>query len=129
MLRLAGVRINPRTNGPDRSARVTGLTLVPVEGGRHRPLELPPGKVGVPEWSPDGKRFAVTVTGDRTIELWAGDVEGAKLARVPGVVLNAAYGDAVRWLSDSKSLLCLTVPDGRGKPPEVPPAPIERVGP
>ena len=123
-LRLAGVRINPRTNGPDRSARVTGLTLLAVEGGRQRPVELPPGKVGVPEWSPDGKRFAVTVTGDDKIELYVGSVESAKLAKVPGVVLNAAYGDPVRWLPDSNSLVCLTIPAGRGKSPVAPPAPI-----
>src|SRR6476659_2129847 len=30
MMRLAGLRINPKANGPARPARVTGLSLMPV---------------------------------------------------------------------------------------------------
>jgi dipeptidyl aminopeptidase/acylaminoacyl peptidase len=123
-LRLAGVRINPKTTGPDRTTRVTSLTLLPVEGGQPRPVELPAGKVGMPEWSPDGRRFFVTVTGDDTIELYVGEVATAALMKVPGVVLNAAYGDPVKWLPDSQSLVCLTVLSNRGQPPEAPPTPI-----
>jgi dipeptidyl aminopeptidase/acylaminoacyl peptidase len=123
VLRLAGQRINPRTNGLHLSARVTGLTILPIEGGRPRPVALPAGTVGYPEWSPDGKRFAVTVTGDDRIELWVGDTESAKLKQVPGVVLSGAFGDPVDWIPDGKSLLCRLIPAGRGMPPVVPPTP------
>ena len=134
-LRLAGSRIDPKTNGPARSTRVTGLTLLPAEGGHPRPVALPAGKVSFPErpaagragadpgWSPDGKRFLVTITRDDRVEVWVGDVETATLRKVPGVALNAAFGEAVRWMPDSKALLCQTVPAGRGRPPEPPPAP------
>ena len=36
ILRLAGKRINPRTNGPDRLPRFTGFTLQPINGGKAR---------------------------------------------------------------------------------------------
>src|SRR5688572_5811051 len=32
MLRLAGVRLSPKTNGPARAPRVTAIALMPVDG-------------------------------------------------------------------------------------------------
>src|SRR5687768_1804710 len=43
-LRLAGVRLSPRTNGPSRGAYVTALTLKELASGAERAVEgLPPG--------------------------------------------------------------------------------------
>ncbi|HET6575803.1 MAG TPA: prolyl oligopeptidase family serine peptidase [Fimbriiglobus sp.] len=127
MLRLAGLRISPRTNGPARAPRVTGIALMPVDGGEPRPVKLPEGgKPSSPHWSPDGKRFAVTNTTPTGIELWVGDVASAALKKVEGVTLNAAIGDAVQWMPDAKTLLVQLVPAGRGQPPvapETPPGP------
>ena len=41
MLRLAGLRINPQTNGPHRPPRVVGLTLQTIADGKRRPVEVP----------------------------------------------------------------------------------------
>jgi len=122
-LRLAGFRINPLTNGPARIAHVTGLTLMPVEGGHPRPITLPKGIVGVPQWSPNGFRFATTVTTDIEVQLWVGSTATAAMKRIPFVALNAAFGDPISWMPDSNSLLCELVPGERGKPPETPLAP------
>jgi dipeptidyl aminopeptidase/acylaminoacyl peptidase len=43
---------------------------------------------------------------------------------VEGIAVNAAYGDAVQWMPDSKSLLAEIVPAGRRQPPAAPPAPL-----
>ncbi len=127
MLRLAGLRINPKTNGPARPPRVTGLSLIPVTGGDAKPLTLPEkGRTGFPHWSPDGKRFAVLNTTDGGIELWVGSVAEMKLEKVKGVRLNAAIGDAVEWMPDSRSLLVQLIPEGRG---DVPAAPLAPAGP
>ncbi|MDQ3388978.1 MAG: S9 family peptidase, partial [Gemmatimonadota bacterium] len=40
-LRLAGVRINPRTNGPSRSSAYTGIAFENVDGGGRRDVRLP----------------------------------------------------------------------------------------
>lgn len=123
MLRLAGSRINPANFGPHRAARVTALTLMPVEGGHPRPVELPPGRIGPPDWSPDGRRFAVTCTHPDRVELWLGDVESGTLKLVPQLKLNAAFGSAIRWMPDSTTLLVESVPAERAGPPKTPSVP------
>ncbi len=126
MLRLAGLRINPKTNGPARAPRITGLSLLSLSEPKAPPrlIALPPNpRLGGPVWSPDGTRFAVGHTADNAVELWVGDVATAKLAKVPGVVLNAAIGSSFQWMPDGKALLCDLVPANRGGPPAAPPAP------
>ncbi|CAN5549725.1 S9 family peptidase [soil metagenome] len=126
MLKLAGHRINPLNNAPHRSGRVTGLTLLAVDGGQPRPFELPPGKVTAPEWSPDGRSFVISQTLADRVNLWVGSVTAAKIVKLEGVRLNTAFGDPVQWMPDSKSLLVEMVPENRGaapKSPEAPPGP------
>ena len=123
MLRLAGLRINPRTNGPARQPRVTGISFMSVAGGEPRAVTIPDGaKFSAPSWSPDGKRFALTNTTPSGIELWIGDVATAAVNKVPGVTLNATLGDPIDWAGPTV-LLVPTIPAGRGKPPEAPLAP------
>lgn len=123
-LRLAGVRINPRTNGPDRETRVRSLTLQPIAGGTSRRVDLPEDtNPSYPMWSPDGKRFALTLTVANGIELWVGDVATAVVKRIPEVRVNAAVGEPVQWMPDSTRLLVQLVPVGRTPPPEAPPTP------
>ncbi|MBN9119198.1 MAG: S9 family peptidase [Planctomycetes bacterium] len=124
MLRLAGVRLNPKTNGPHRPPRVTGLSIVPVAGGEPKPLALPDkARVGFPFWAADGKRFAVLNTTDAGIELWVGDVADLKLQKVKGVRLNGAIGESAQWMPDNRSLLVQLIPEGRGEVPAPPVAP------
>ncbi|VTS02439.1 glutamyl peptidase : Glutamyl peptidase OS=uncultured Acidobacteria bacterium GN=HGMM_F17D01C19 PE=4 SV=1: Peptidase_S9 [Gemmata massiliana] len=124
MLRLAGLRINPRTNGPARPTRVTGLSLVPVTGGDPKPIALPEkAKIGLPMWAPDGKRFAVQSTTDAGIELWVCALDELKLEKIKGVRLNAAIGESAQWMPDSRTLLVQLIPEGRGEAPTPPIAP------
>src|SRR5947209_17949091 len=41
---LAGLRVNPQTNGPAREPRVNGLAVVRLAGGEPKPLKLPAGR-------------------------------------------------------------------------------------
>jgi len=129
MLRLAGLRINPVTNGRHHPPRVVGLSLVEVATGKTRKVSgLPKNAyLSAPEWSPDGKRFAFTnATGEGT-DLWLGDVESASAAQVSGFKINSVLGEPVEWMPDGLSLLIQTVPASRGNPPEevkVPDGPI-----
>lgn len=125
-LRLAGLRIDPRTNGPARPFFITGLSVQALPDGKPFEYHLPNhGKPGFPVWAPDGKRFAFTVTAPKGIELWVGEgkPEG-KLEQVPGVILNAAIGDAFQWMPGSESLLVQLIPEKRGEPPAKPVAPV-----
>ncbi len=122
MLRLGGVRINPKTNGPARQPSVTGITFLKLADQSKVVVKLPAGKVSSPSWSHDGKRFFVTVTSADRIGLWVGSVADGSLNEIKGVTLNDAIGDAVQWLKGDELLVQL-IPERRGKAPEPPTVP------
>ena len=122
-LRLAGLRINPRTNGPARAPRVSGLTLLSLAKNTKQTVELPKGKAGAPSWSGDGKHFAIAITTESGIGLWIADAATGKLAQLPNVALNGAIGEPYQWMPDNQSLLVQLIPEKRGTAPVVPLAP------
>jgi len=126
VLKLGGVRINPRTNN-ERSYLFywTGLTIKDVTTGRERKLELPAaaGRIGRPRWNAKGTKFAFTCEAGDGLELWVADAATAKAGRVEGARIDPLLGAGVQWLPDQSSLLVKLVPDGRGEPPPAPPAP------
>jgi hypothetical protein len=63
-LRLAGLRLKPRTNGPSRGGYVTGLTLKRVDDLSERPITGLPAdaRISGVRWSPDGSRIAFVLT-------------------------------------------------------------------
>jgi len=127
MLRLAGVRINPATNGRHHPQRLTALHLIHIGDGKTQKVQLPAGAyLGSPSWSPDGKSFAFTNTGANGIELWIGTAATAAAHRVPGIRVNGVQIAPIRWMSGG-GLLVQTVPAGRGRSPAdatVPDGPI-----
>lgn len=132
-LRLAGLRFNPKTNGPSRGRYATALHLKALPDGVQTPVSGLPHdlKIRFASWAPDGRSVAfVSVSdsgADPGLRLWIMDVATAKARRVSSVGLNGVFGAPCEWLSDSQSLLCKTVPSHRGVPPkrsEVPTGPV-----
>ena len=123
--RIAGLRINPANNGPHAPTVVyTGLSVMDIETGKQTRITVPPGaRLGVPEWSPDGKRFAIANMTASSIDLYLGAVNSTALRRVPGVRLNDTIGDPIAWLSSSSELLVRLIPAARGPAPKPPAAP------
>lgn len=118
MLRLAGIRINPATNGRHHPPRLTGLHIVHVQDGAEESIQLPQNAyLSPPEWSPDGHHFSFTNTTSNGIELWVGDAATNKANVIPNVRVNAILGDSVQWMPDGRTLLVKAVPQTRGKPP------------
>lgn len=139
-LRLAGLRFNPRTNGPSRLPYIVGLKFKTLPTGKEVAVTGLPAKphVEYAQWSPDAKRVAfVLITGTNPgaglgagmsagLSLWTVDAATGHAARIPGVALNGVFGDPCSWMPDSRGLLCLTVPAGRAAAPlrsEVPTGP------
>ena len=116
MLRIAGLRINPNTNGAHRQPYYISLKLKSIEDGKERDVVLPPGaKLISPQWSPDGKHIAAGNITDKGIELWIVDTATAKARKIDGVKINTAFG-GFGW-EDNESLSATLVPDGRGAAP------------
>lgn len=125
MLRLAGLRINPKTNARHMAGRIVGLTLKAIPDGKETKIILPPNaSLNPPLWSPDGEQFAVTNVTTSGVELWIANAATGKLRKIPAVKINAAYGEAVQWMPDSKTLLVQTIPVGRGSAPVASEVPI-----
>src|SRR5690349_1673820 len=92
MLRLAGERINPKTDGPHRTPGVTGLVIKQIASGTEHRVTLPAAR-GVTllqlGYSPDGKRYAFGRIADTGIELWTADTATGHAARLGNATLNA----------------------------------------
>src|SRR5262245_28691162 len=123
MLRLAGLRINPNTNGPHRAAYFVGLTIKKIADGSEVKVATPAGaKLSMPRWSPDGKSFAFTDTIANGIELWVGESGTGNIRKIPGATINTVFGEPVEWVNNGKLLVQLVVAS-RGKPPAEPSVP------
>lgn len=116
MLRLAGSRINPKTNSQHRTPYAVSLKLKNVADGKEVGVALPAGaKITSPQWSPDGKYIAAGNVTDAGIELWIIDTTTAKAKKVNGVMINTAYG-GFDW-ADSSTISATLVPSKRGPAP------------
>ena len=118
MHRIAGVRINPRTNGPHRAQLSRAITLKSIADGAERKVTLPPNPML--SWigfSPDGKRFAFTQQRDNGIELWIGDSATGQAKSITTAQLNATLGTPCEWVGDGGSMLCEFVSPSRGAAP------------
>ena len=123
MHKLAGIRVNPATNGYHGRHGGTSPRLVRVEDGNTTPLDLPSdAEVHDVEWTVDGQRFALTVGHGDHIGLWVGSVKG-KVSKIENLSLNPLMGTVVSWLPDQKRLLVRRIPK-RGPAPGQPAIPV-----
>jgi dipeptidyl aminopeptidase/acylaminoacyl peptidase len=115
VLRIAGRRINPRTNGPHRAQNSRSITLKTIADGSEKKVTVPPNPLLT--WigfSPDGKRFAFTQTRENGIELWVGETATGQAKALTPADLNASLGSPCEWAAGTASLLCAFVPSSRG---------------
>ena len=122
-LRIAGMRINPRTNGPSRARPSLGLAFRTLDGDE-RPVSGLPADAAIrnTRWSADGRHVAFTHDADDHIELWVVDVASARARRLGDVAVNDAYGTAIRWMGN-EAILANLIPAGRGAAPVAPAVP------
>jgi len=132
-LRLAGLRFNPKTDGPSRGRYDTSLELQALPNGKAIAVSGLPShaKIRFADWSPDGRKISFVNISDAKedagLSLWIVDVATAQARRLPGIGLNGIFGSPCEWLSDSQSLVCRTVPADRGPAPsrsEIPTGPV-----
>src|SRR5882724_6294185 len=128
MYRLAGLRVNPKTNGPHRASGLPGtgiysITLKKLGDGAETAVKMPAqARISHVKFSPDGSHLSFLQTKDDGIELWIADgMTGTAKAVVTGADrINATTGDPCDWLKDNVTMVCELVPAGRAPAPAEP---------
>jgi len=120
-LRLAGLRINPRTNGSSRESSYIGIFIQGIQNDRkYRVHGLPENpKIQNVSWSPDGQKIAFTIEKESGIELWTADFEDGRARKLIETEINDSMGRTpYRWFSDSKTILYKSILSDRGQEPQ-----------
>ena len=124
MLRIAGFRLNPRTNGPHASGGVNRITLKRIEDGSEHAFDAPrETSLGDFEYSPDGSHLLFTLTRYNGIEAWVMDTATGQPRPLSDTSINAAWGNPCDWLDEGATVLCRFKASARGAPPAPPAAP------
>lgn len=119
-LRLAGLRINPRTNSGSRSTKYTGLKLKNISNGKEFEIKGLPEKMQIENisWSPDGQKIAFTHAKEDGLELWFVSVSDFSAKALTKAVINDAMRSLpFRWMPDNTTIIAMTTPSGRGEAP------------
>ncbi len=123
MLRIAGLRIDPRTNGIHHALAYTSLMLERVSDGKTTRVALPAGaRITTMRFSPDGKHFAFGNATANGIDLYLGTTATGTIAHVAGISLNGLFGDPISWMPDGTHVL-VRVLDRLGAAPIAPAVP------
>ena len=118
-LRLAGLRIDPKTN---IGSRVTYYNNIQIKNLKKKNTKIIQVK-GLPEnarltnfsWSPNQKKIALTNTTSKGVGVWVFDLETASIIRLTEANVNANLGDVINWFEDGQSLLVKMVSDKKKK--------------
>jgi dipeptidyl aminopeptidase/acylaminoacyl peptidase len=107
-LKLAGLRINPRSYSPSRFSFASDVWLMDVATGKELRIDgLPqPLSLAAVSWSPNQKFLALNQLDPNTggNALWLVDVGARKARKLLDQPLNTVSG-GMRWMPDSKQLL------------------------
>ena len=120
-LKLAGLRIHPRTHSASAFSFSTDLWLQAVDGGAERRIEGLPQPLALAslQWSPDQRHIAFSHVDARAgrVELWLVDVAAGRARRLLEQPLGSVTGSGFDWLPDGSGLIALLRPEGQGAAP------------
>ncbi len=111
-LRLAGLRINPKTNISSRARYYYDFKCYDLKTKKESLIEGIPANAKITNvtWSPDEEKIAFTNTVEDGVELWYIIYSEKKALKLTGAKLNANMGSVFRWMKDSESLLVKMLP-------------------
>ena len=120
-LRLAGLRINPFTNGRSRSNNYKSIIIQNIKSGKQKKVKGLPKNAKILNviWSPNGKRIAISVINVNQINLYLAEAKNGKAKLLINRPLNTIYGSSVYWLNDSKGLIIKGIVEDRSDVPKL----------
>ena len=113
-LRLAGLRIDPKTNIGSRVTYYNNLKTKDLVNHSHlfQVMGLPPDpKLSNFSFSPDQKKLAFTNTTSFGVEVWVLDLISNLSKKLTEPKVNANLRDVINWFEDSKSILVKMIPN------------------
>jgi dipeptidyl aminopeptidase/acylaminoacyl peptidase len=117
---LAGIVIDERANRARSltTSTSTGLLLVNPRTGESRAIQVPAGAtVSAPSWSPSGTQVAFIANFDDASYAYVADAATGRSTQVSRSPLLATLVTSLDWTGDSKQLIAVLVPEGRGAIP------------
>ena len=116
--RLAGMKIDPTTNGKSRDRYYTGLKRFNLKGEKSQVLNLDGDfRFTTFSASPSGAHAYMISIADKGYNLWLVDLNTFTAKPLGSQYLNSTYGNPCTW-KDDKTILCKVLPQERGNPPE-----------
>ncbi len=124
-LKLAGLRIDPATNGSSRSYYYDGIQILFFNSKEIKPIQNLPEELNIQNvsWSPDSEKIALTLTRENGIELWVITINNLTAYALSKPVINDAIGFPYQWKTNSKGLIYKRCLQNRGAIPEKPKIP------
>jgi len=106
-MRLAGLRINPKTYISSRTRYYSTIKYFDIEKAAEKEITglLPTMRIANVTWSKDQTKIAFTNTVEKGVELWVVDMNTVKAWKLTDAKLNANMGEVVNWMSDNNSIL------------------------
>ncbi|NNE27486.1 MAG: S9 family peptidase, partial [Saprospiraceae bacterium] len=114
-MRLAGLRINPKTNISSRQRYYYDLTMYNPADNKETSIEGLPanGKYSNFSWSHDESMMAFTNTTSKGVELWVLDMDNSTAKKLTEDKLNGNMGRPFYWLKGDQALLIKVLPEDR----------------
>ncbi len=114
-LRLAGLRINPKTNISSTTSFFNDIKYKKLNSQALQQIANLPADARITHtlFSPDETKLAFTNTTDKGVELWVIDLNTLQATKLTSPSLNANTGSPFSWFSNSKSMLVKILPNDR----------------
>ncbi|MEX0996131.1 MAG: prolyl oligopeptidase family serine peptidase [Flavobacteriaceae bacterium] len=114
-LRLAGLRINPKTNSSSRARSYTKISLFDLKTKKERAVTGLPvdAKITNINWSNNQDKVAFINATQNGVALWVIDMKTGKATQLTEDNLNANMGNPATWLKDDSSLIVKVLPSDK----------------
>lgn len=114
-MRLAGLRINPKTNISSRATYYYNIKMLDIASGKESEVTGLPADARMANivWSPDQNYVAFTNTTLTGVELWLLNLKTRSVKQLTDATINANMGEAINWLADESGILVTMLPKDR----------------